>query len=175
MKKFENFVYAILDRKSNKTLVILLTILALLGAIAMLPTKVVKAKMLPGKSDNTFSVYVDTPTGSSKEQTYTVGRCVIEHLKNEPNILNMEIYAGMGIPLDYAGLVKGAGMKNSENVAEIAVNLTDKHEREETSYMMVHRLRPEIKKACEPLIPGTTSSSSSSPPVLRPWLPSSWK
>jgi multidrug efflux pump subunit AcrB len=85
-----------------------------------------------------------------------VGRCVVEHLKNEPNILNMEIYAGMGIPLDYAGLVKGAGMKNSENVAEIAVNLTDKHEREETSYMMVHRLRPEIKKACEPLIPGTT-------------------
>jgi len=156
MKRFENFVYAILDRKSNKTLVILLTLLALLGSIAMLPTKVVKAKMLPGKSDNTFSIYIDTPTGSSKEQTYTVGRCVVEHLKNEPNILNMEIYAGMGIPLDYAGLVKGSGMKNSENVAEIAVNLTDKHERDETSYMMVHRLRPGIKKACEPLVPGTT-------------------
>ncbi len=156
MKRFENFVYAILDRKSNKTLVILLTLLALLGSIAMLPTKVVKAKMLPGKSDNTFSIYIDTPTGSSKEQTYTVGRCVVEHLKNEPNILNMEIYAGMGIPLDYAGLVKGSGMKNSENVAEIAVNLTDKHERDETSYMMVHRLRPGIKKACELLVPGTT-------------------
>ncbi len=156
MKRFENFVYAILDRKSNKTLVILLTLLALLGSIAMLPTKVVKAKMLPGKSDNTFSIYIDTPTGSSKEQTYTVGRCVVEHLKDEPNILNMEIYAGMGIPLDYAGLVKGSGMKNSENVAEIAVNLTDKHERDETSYMMVHRLRPGIKKACEPLVPGTT-------------------
>jgi multidrug efflux pump subunit AcrB len=155
MKKFENFVYAILDKKANKTLVILLTLAALAGSVMMLPSKLVKAKMLPGKSDNTFSVYVDTPTGSSKEQTYTVGRCVIEHLKKEPNILNMEIYAGMGIPLDYAGLVKGAGMKNSENVAEIAVNLTDKHEREETSYMMVSRLRPVIKKACEPLVPGT--------------------
>ena len=156
MKAFENFVHGILAKRTNKTLVILLTLAALGGSVMMLPTKIVKAKMLPGKSDNTFSVYVDTPTGSSKEQTYKVGKCVVEHLKKEPQILNMEIFAGMGIPLDYAGLVKGSGMKNSENVAEIAVNLTDKHEREETSYMMVHRLRPEIKKACEPLVPGTT-------------------
>ncbi|WP_292663592.1 efflux RND transporter permease subunit [Nitratifractor sp.] len=156
MKRFENFVHAILESKSKKTLVILLTILALLGSVAMIPLKIVKAKMLPGKSDNTYSVYVTTPTGSSIEQTYKVSKCVVEQLKKEPQILNMEIYAGMGIPLDYAGLVKGSGMKNSENVAEIAVNLTDKHEREETSYMMVHRLRPVVKKACEGLVPGTT-------------------
>ena len=156
MKKFENFVHAILESKSKKTLVILLTILALLGSVAMIPLKIVKAKMLPGKSDNTYSVYVTTPTGSSIEQTYKVSKCVVEQLKKEPQVLNMEIYAGMGIPLDYAGLVKGSGMKNSENVAEIAVNLTDKHEREETSYMMVHRLRPVVKKACEGLVPGTT-------------------
>jgi len=156
MKSFENFVHAILASKTNKTLVILLTLAALAGSVMMLPTKAVKAKMLPGKSDNTFSVYITTPTGSSKEETYTVGRCVVEKLKKEPEITDMEIYAGMGIPLDYAGLVKGSGMKNSENVAEIAVNLTDKHEREETSYMMVHRLRPVVKKACEGLVPGTT-------------------
>jgi len=132
MKRFEDFVFHILDDRSRKMMVILLTLAALAGSVLMLPSKIVKAKMLPGKSDNTFSVYIDTPTGSSKEQTYKVGRCVIEHLQNEPEILNMEIYAGMGIPLDYAGLVKGAGMKNSENVGEISVNLTDKHERDET-------------------------------------------
>ena len=155
MKKFENFVHAVLESKSKKTLVILLTLIALAGSVMMLPTKIVKAKMLPGKSDNTFSVYVKTPTGSSIEQTKAVSQCIVEHLKKEPEITDMEIYAGMGIPLDYAGLVKGAGMKNSENVAEIAVNLTDKHERDETSYMMVHRLRPVVKKACEPIVPGS--------------------
>jgi len=155
MKRFESFVYHILDDRSRKMMVILLTLAALGASIMMLPSKIVKAKMLPGKSDNTFSVYIDTPVGSSKEETYKVGRCVIEHLEKEPEILNMEMYAGMGIPLDYAGLVKGAGMKNSENVGEISVNLTDKHERDETSYMMVSRLRPMVKKACEPLVPGT--------------------
>ncbi|ADV45607.1 efflux RND transporter permease subunit [Nitratifractor salsuginis] len=155
MKRFENFVYNILEHKSKKTLVVLLTLLALAGSVAMLPFKIVKAKMLPGKSDNTFSVYITTPTGSSIDQTYQVGQCVVEELKKEPEITDMEIYAGMGIPLDYAGLVKGSGMKNSENVAEIAVNLTDKHEREITSIEMVHRLRPVVKKACSGVVPGS--------------------
>jgi len=156
MKGFEKFVYNILDSKFKKFLVILLTILALGASVMMLPTKLVLAKMLPGKSDNTFSVYIDTPTGSSKEETNIVSQCVIEHLKNEPEITDIEVFAGMGIPLDYAGLVKGAGMKNSENVAEISVNLTDKHEREEKSFSMVHRIRKPIKDACEPLVKGTT-------------------
>jgi hypothetical protein len=51
----------------------------------------------------------------------------------------------MGAPLDYAGLVKWSAFKNSENLAELVVNLTDKHKREERSYNMVHRLRPLIQ------------------------------
>jgi len=155
MKKFERFVYNILDHKSKKMLVIVLTAIAFAATIMMLPTKVVKAKMLPGKSDNTFSVYVDTPTGSSIQQTNAVSQCVIDVLKKEKEIMNIELFLGQGIPLDYAGLVKGASMKQTENVAEISVNLTDKHEREEPSFLMVQRLRPIAKKKCLPIVPGT--------------------
>jgi len=122
----------------------------------MIPTKVVWVKMLPGKSANTFSVYIDLPTGSSIEQTKMVAQCVLDILKEEKEITDIETYLGMGAPLDYAGLVKGSAFKNSENVAEMVINLTDKHEREERSYNMVHRLRPVIKKKCEPLIPQTS-------------------
>ncbi len=52
----------------------------------------------------------------------------------------MSIFYGQGIPLDYAGLVKGASMKQSENLAEISVNLTDKHKRDEPSFLMTQRL-----------------------------------
>jgi multidrug efflux pump subunit AcrB len=156
MKKFERFVYNILDSKFKKTLVIVLTALAFFGSIMMLPTQMVLAKMLPGKSDNTFSVYIDTPTGSSISQTREVSECVVDILKKEKEVLNLELFMGMGIPLDYAGLVKGAGMKRTENVAEISVNLTDKHSRPEPSFLMVQRLRPIIKKRCEPILPNTT-------------------
>ena len=156
MKKFEKFVHSILDSKTKKTLVITLTALAFFGTIMMLPAELVLARMLPGKSDNTFSVYVDTPTGSSIEQTREVSECVIDILEKEKEVMNLELFLGQGIPLDYAGLVKGAGMKRTENVAEISVNLTDKHEREEPSFLMVQRLRPIIKQRCEVIIPKTT-------------------
>jgi len=154
MNWFGKFIYWILSSKFRKFIVIILTILAFVGSILML-TGPVKSRMLPGKSDNTFSVYIDTPTGSSKEQTMLVSQCVINHLKIESEVLNMELFLGGGIPLDYAGLVKGAGMKQSENVAELSVNLTDKHSREEPSYLMVQRLRPIVKESCQKLIPNT--------------------
>lgn len=155
MSKLEKIVYDILDKKSKKTLVIVLTALAFFGSLMMFPTKVVLLKMLPGKSANTFSVYVDTPSGSSIEQTKQMSSCVIDILKKEKEVVNISLFLAQGIPLDYAGLVKGSGMKRTENVSEILVNLTDKHHRDEPSFMMTHRLRPIIKEACLPKLPGT--------------------
>lgn len=169
MKNLESFIYSILDSKSKKNLVIVLTAAAFFLSLLMFPTKMVLAKMLPGKSDNTFSIYIDTPTGSSIEQTKAVSDCVIDFLKKEDEVMNIELFLGQGIPLDYAGLVKGASMKRTENVAEISVNLTDKHYREEPSFLMVQRLRPMIKEGCIPLTRGTNIKfieQPSGPPTL---------
>ena len=169
MGPLEGFIYNILDNKSKKTLVIVLTILAFFGSLMMFPTQMVLAKMLPGKSDNTYSVYIDTPTGSSIEQTKMMSSCVVDILKQEKEVQNIELFLGQGIPLDYAGLVKGAAMKNTENVAEISVNLTDKHDRDEPSFLMVQRLRPVVKEACLPKLKGTNIKfieQPSGPPTL---------
>jgi multidrug efflux pump subunit AcrB len=153
---FENFVYNILNSKSKKLLVILITLGFLIGSIMMFPTKIVLAKMLPGKSTNTFSVYIDTPSGSSIEQTQKVASCVTDILQKEKEVTDIEIFLAGGAPLDYAGLVKGSGMKMGEQYSEIVVNLTDKHTRDEKSYAMVQRLRPLLNKSCSPLISGTS-------------------
>ena len=155
MNGLENLVYSILDNKKKKTLIVILTAVAFFASLLMFPSKLVLAKMLPGKSDNTFSVYIDTPTGSSIEQTNAVSQCTIDLLKEEKEVMNISLYLGQGIPLDYAGLVKGAGMKRTENVSEISVNLTDKHSRTEPSFLMVQRLRPIIKDKCLPIVKDT--------------------
>ncbi len=155
MKLFEKLIYSILSSKIKKTIVFVLIFASLIGTIMMLPTKMVLAKMLPGKSANTYSIYVNTPTGSSVEQTKSITQCVTGILRHEKYITNMEVYLGQGAPLNYAGLVKGSAFKRGENVAEMVINLTDKHKREEKSYDMVHRLRPVIQKKCQNLIPGT--------------------
>ncbi len=169
MKGFTRFVYFIISNWFTKSLVIILTAVAFFASLLMFPTKLVLAKMLPGKSDNTYSIYVDTPTGSSIEQTKKVTQCIDNILMREKEITNISVFYGQGIPLDYAGLVKGASMKRTENVAEISVNLTDKHTRDEPSFLMTQRLRPIIHKKCANIVKGTNIKlieQPSGPPTL---------
>jgi multidrug efflux pump subunit AcrB len=169
MKKLESFIFWILQTKLRKTLVIILTAVAFFATLLMFPSGGVLARMLPGKSASTYSIYVDTPTGSSIEQTREVTSCITDVLRKEKEILNMSIFYGQGIPLDYAGLVKGSMMKRTENVAEISINLTQAHDREEPSFLMTGRLRPILKSNCEPIVPGTVIKlveQPSGPPTL---------
>ena len=156
MKWLEKFIYNVNGKRRKRLMVIIITLVALGASIMMLPSKLVLARMLPGKSANTFSIYVDAPTGSSIEQTHEITDCVVDVLTHEKQVINTEVFLGMGAPLDYAGLVKGSTLKQGENVAEIVVNLTDKHHREEPSFLMVHRLRPIIQSKCQTLLPQTS-------------------
>jgi len=165
----ENFVYKIISSKRNKLIVIFLVILSMVGAVMMIPTNLVLARMLPGKSANTFTIYVDTATNASIVETKRVTTCIVNTLKKEQEITDMEVFLGQGAPLDYAGLVKGAAFKSLKNQAEIVINLTDKHARDEPSFMMVHRIRPEINKACDSLVENTSirfTEMPSGPPTL---------
>ena len=165
----EKLVYAIISKKRNRWLVTLIVLLSMMGAVMMLPSKLVKAKMLPGKSANTYTIYIDTATNASIAETKKVTSCVVNYMKDEKEVTDMEVFLGQGAPLDYAGLVKGSALKSLKNQAEIVINLTDKHEREEPSYMMVHRTRPEIQKLCGSLVPHTSirfTEMPSGPPTL---------
>jgi multidrug efflux pump subunit AcrB len=168
-QKFENALLDVLHSSSKKKMILLITLIGFILSVAMIPTQLVMAKMLPGKNNDTYSVYVDLPTGSSIEQTRHVTECVTGILQKESQAIDMEVFLGMGSPLDFAGLIKGSHFKNSENVAEIVVNLTKKHDRSEPSYLMVQRLRPIIQKQCESII-AQTSIKFVEPPAGPPTM-----
>ena len=152
-KKFENYLLSLLASSSKKKQVLWGTLIAFIFSVALIPSELVLAKMLPGNNNDTYSIYVDLPNGSSIEQTRRVTDCTISILQHEKEALDAEVFLGTGSPLDFAGLIKGSHFKNNENVAEIVVNLTKKHDRDEPSYMMVQRLRPIIQKECGNLYP----------------------
>lgn len=157
--KFEQLVLKGIQSPIQRKIILFGTLIALILSILMIaPSKMVLAKMLPGKNNDTFNIYVTLATGSSIEQTKEVTDCVSSFLMQERETLDMEVFLGMGSPLDFAGLIKGSHFKNSENVAEIVLNLTPKHHREEPSYMMVQRIRPAIQAGCEKLYPNTKIS-----------------
>jgi len=155
-QKFEALVKKGLENPKQKKLILVGTLVAFVLSVLMIaPTEIVKAKMLPGKNNDTFTIYVDLPSGSSIGQTKAVSECVTSYVQKEHEVTDTETFLGMGSPLDFAGLIKGSHFKDAENVSEIVVNLTKKHDREEPSYLMVQRMRPLIQKACEPMVAGT--------------------
>ena len=155
-QKFEAFITALLQSRRQKKTILIVTLVAFVLSVLMIaPTEIVKAKMLPGKNNDTFTVYIDLPNGSSLRQTTAVSQCVTSFIQKEQEVLDTETFLGMGAPLDFAGLIKGSHFKNAENVSEIVVNLTKKHDRDEPSYLMVQRMRPLIQEACQPVVAGT--------------------
>ena len=152
-KKFEEIIYAVLQSRFKKNFILIGSLVAFVLTMMMFPTEIVLAKMLPGKNNDTFNIYVDLPEGSSIQQTQKVSECIVGFIQKEKEVLDTEVFLGMGSPLDFAGLIKGSQFKNGENVAEIVVNLTKAHHRDEPSYMLVQRIRPVIQKSCESIIP----------------------
>lgn len=144
----ETLIYNILQSKFKRTLVLFITLLLFIASISMIPLELVKAKMLPGKDSDTFSMYVDLPEGSSVKQTKEVTSCIAKNLQKEDVITSISVFLGEGLPLDFAGMVKGSAMKDSENVAEIMVNIKRAEHREEQSYNFVHRIRPILQEKC---------------------------
>lgn len=167
--RFELIILDTLKDRSKKRFILLATLLAFILSVLMIPTELVLAKMLPGKSNDTFNIYIDLPSDSSISQTTKVSQCVIRHIQQEKEILDTELFLGMGSPLDFSGLIKGSHFKNSENLAEIVINLSKKHHRDEPSYMMVQRMRPAITKECASIYKGTSIKfvePPAGPPVM---------
>lgn len=169
-EKFENAVKRAIESSTKRKLILFATLIAFILSVLMIaPSKMVLAKMLPGKNNDTFTIYTTLANGSSIEQTKRVTDCVVSELQKESEVLDIEVFLGMGAPLDFAGLIKGSHFKNSEHEAEIVLNLTKKHDRSEPSYMMVQRIRPLIVEKCESIYEDTVVSfvePPAGPPVL---------
>lgn len=154
INSFEKFILNVLKSPFKKFLMIIATLLIFFASLSLLGFEIVLAKMLPGKSANSYTIYLDTPTNSSIKETKKVADCVVGILQKEKEVTDVEVFLGQGAPLDYAGLVKGSAFKNSKNLAEIVVNLTSMKSRDETSFEMVHRIRPKLK-TCQNLVQGS--------------------
>ena len=109
--KLEKFIYDILQSPKKSFLVYLITFILFVLSIATFPTQIIKAKMLPSKDSDTFSIYLDLKDGSSINQTKEVTNCIASNLQKNENITNISINATNEIG-------------NATNIATIAIIMT---------------------------------------------------
>ncbi|MGV6816318.1 MAG: efflux RND transporter permease subunit [Thiotrichales bacterium] len=113
------------------------------GPVSMLG---VSLKMLPEGNVNTFVLEVDTPEGSAVEYTGRVVEAVDSVLAESPYVTNYQNFLGRTAALSFSGMVRGDAVRQGANLAQIQVNLVDKHHRPKTA-----EVATEIYEALQPI------------------------
>ncbi|WP_019668645.1 efflux RND transporter permease subunit [Eudoraea adriatica] len=143
---YEKFEKPLLENKKKRWIFLGITFLLLLASVGMFFTKSVAVKMLPFDNKNEFQVVIDMPEGTTLERTAVVAKEISQYLNTRPEVVNYQSYVGTSAPITFNGLVRHYDLRGGSNMADIQVNLIDKHDRSAQSHEIASLLRPEIQK-----------------------------
>ena len=123
----------------------LLGVVLLLGvSVALVPLKLVTVKMLPFDNKSEMQVVVDAPAGTTLEATLAAAREMADRLSSEPEVRDIQVYAGTSAPFNFNGLVRHYFLRSLPHQADLQVNLMPKGERDASSHEMAARVRPVV-------------------------------
>ncbi len=145
-KMYDRLERPLIENKTKRWVFLGITIVLLMGSLAMFFTKSVAVKMLPFDNKNEFQIVIDMPEGTTLERTAVVAKEIAQYLSTRPEVVNYQSYVGSSAPITFNGLVRHYDLRGGSNMADIQVNLIDKHERSAQSHDIAKLLRPEIQK-----------------------------
>lgn len=145
-KIYKKLVFPLLESRGKRWSFLLVTTVLLLGSMLMFGIKGVAVKMLPFDNKNEFQVVIDMPEGSTLEMTNAVTAEIGQYLRLRPEVVHYQSYVGTASPITFNGLVRHYDFRSGANVADIAVNLRHKDEREDQSHDIAKRLRAAIQE-----------------------------
>jgi multidrug efflux pump subunit AcrB len=117
-------------------------VVLLLLSVALVPLKLVTVKMLPFDNKSELQVIVDAPEGTTLEATLAAAREMADRLTAEPEVRDIQVYAGTSAPFNFNGLVRHYFLRSGPNVADLQVNLLHKEDRDDDSHAIALRFRP---------------------------------
>ena len=119
---------------------------ALLLSVSLTLVQWVVMKMLPFDNKSEFQVVVEMPAGTPLENTAAALHDLGAFLAQQPEVLNLQAYAGTASPITFNGLVRQYYMRSEVEQGDLQVNLVDKKHRNEQSHAIAQRLRPALEK-----------------------------
>ena len=104
----------------------------------------VSLKMLPDDNVNTLLLEVDMPTGTALEATGRVAQAVTDVVAQNRYVTNYQTFLGQAAPQDFASLVRGDAMRSGTDLAQVRVNLVNKHQRSVGSHRIAQELYSQL-------------------------------
>ncbi len=145
-KSYSKLIEPFLENRRKSYYLLLSMLIALAASLLLVVLKFVPVKMLPFDNKTDFLIVVDMPEGTTLESTDMVVRELEQYLSTVNEVRDVESYVGVNSPIDFNGMVRQYYLRRGSHVADIRVNLIDKHEREFQSHALVLRIRPEIRE-----------------------------
>jgi multidrug efflux pump subunit AcrB len=131
-------------------LVGVLVAMTLSVGLALVPHSIgVVMKMLPFDNKSEFQVVVDMPAGSSLESTAAALQDMTAHLAAQPEVANVQGYAGSASPITFNGLVRQYYLRADAEQGDLQVALVDAKHRTEKSHAIAQRLRPGLEQIAQ--------------------------
>jgi len=122
----------------------------LLAAASLVVLRVVTVKMLPFDNKSEFQVLVDMPPGTPLEGTLAAAEAIGGALDREREVEDFVVYAGLGGPVNFNGLVRHYDFRRDPRLADIHVRLTEAGKRRDQSHAIAKRVRPLVEAAAKP-------------------------
>lgn len=138
---YERFEKPLIESRKKRWWFLGITFVLMLASVGLFFTKSVAVKMLPFDNKNEFQIVIDMPEGTTLERTSVVAKEISQFVAKQPLVVNYQSYVGTSAPITFNGLVRHYDLRKGSNVADIQVNLTDKHDRSEQSHDIAKTFR----------------------------------
>jgi len=152
----------ILKSRARSWIFLLAVGVVTLGSLSLFYTKAVTVKLLPFDNKSELQVVVDLPEGSSVEDTNRVLTEVARISLGIPEVHSVQTYAGEAAPFNFNGLVRHSYIRNSAELGDVQVTLSEKGERDRSSHDIALDLRQKLQQL--KLAPGTAVKVVEPPP-----------
>ncbi len=143
---FTRVLTPLLDSARKRWLLLAGILAALLLSVGLVVIQAVVMKMLPFDNKSEFQVVVEMPAGTPLENTAATLHELGAFLAQQPEVLNLQAYAGTASPITFNGLVRQYYLRADAEQGDLQVNLVDKKHRSEKSHAIAQRLRPDLEK-----------------------------
>ncbi|MBS0444289.1 MAG: efflux RND transporter permease subunit [Proteobacteria bacterium] len=141
---FERVLRPFLDSARKRWLLLAGILAALLLSVGLAVVQWVVLKMLPFDNKSEFQVVLEMPAGTPLEQTAAVLQEMGRELAQQPEVRDLQGYAGTASPITFNGLVRQYYLRADAEQGDLQVNLVDKKHRHEQSHAIAQRLRPAL-------------------------------
>jgi multidrug efflux pump subunit AcrB len=143
---FARVLTPFLDSARKRWLLLAGILAALALSVGLTLVQWVVLKMLPFDNKSEFQVVVEMPAGTPLENTAAALHEMGGFLAQQPEVLDLQGYAGTASPITFNGLVRQYYLRADVEQGDLQVNLVDKHRRDDKSHVIAQRLRPELEK-----------------------------